>query len=86
MSSVKAQKQVVKLPVTQATENIFLQCERVEHLEENGNTHLEVRVLHLKKNPQNLKKKIPFCCVLTECVLFQCMDHLETWGVTLFSS
>lgn len=39
-----------------------------------------------KKNPQNLKKKIPFCCVLTECVLFQCMDHLETWGVTLFSS
>lgn len=38
MSGVKAQRQVVKLPVTQATENIFLQCERVEHLEGNGNT------------------------------------------------
>lgn len=85
MSSVKAQRQVVELPVTQATENIFLEWKRVEHLEENGNTHLEVRVLHLKKKILKILK-IPFCCVLTECVLFQCMDHLETWGVTLSSS
>lgn len=57
MSSVKAQRQVVR----------------------SQSPTFEKKIL-------KIFKKDSFFCVLTECVLFQCMDHLETWGVTLFSS